>query len=151
MKNILAFQDKFQAVLEGISQQDKMNQEYVLLVEGEIAKKRTERLGVVSADDSVRWDDLRRQLSKLQQPINRMEQQLRDIQDHLNGTERLDVLQWLSTVPYKKHHEQTRKDILSGTGTWLYREQQLLDWQVSSVSSIMWLHGAPGSGKSKLV
>ena len=80
-----------------------------------------------------------------------MEQQLRDIQDGLNRTERLDIIQWLSPLPYKKHHEQTCKDILSGTGTWLLKQQQLLEWQVSSSSSIMWLHGAPGSGKSKLV
>ena len=151
MKDILAFQDKFQAVLGEISQQDKKNQDYVLLVEAEIAKKRTEQLGVLSSNDSVRRNDLRRQLSKMQQPINRIEQQLRDIQDGLNGTERLNVIQWLSPLPYMKHHEQTRKDILGGTGTWLLQEQQLLDWQVSSASSIMWLHGVPGSGKSKLV
>ncbi len=151
MKNTLAFQDKFQAILGEISQQDKKNQDYVLLVEAEIIKKRTERLEVLSSNNSVRCDDLRRQLSKMQQPINRIEQQLRDIQDGLNEDERLDILQWLSPVPYKKHHAQTRKDILSGTGTWLLQEQQLLDWQLSSASSIMWLHGAPGSGKSKLV
>lgn len=151
MKNILAFQDMFQAALEEISQQDKKNQDYVLLVEAEIAKKRTKRLGVLSSDDSVRCDDLRRRLSKMQQPISRIEQQLRDIKDGLKGTERLDILQWLSRLPYKKHHEQTRKDILSGTGSWLLQEQQLVDWQVSSASSIMWLHGASGSGKSKLV
>ena len=87
----------------------------------------------------------------MQQPISRMEQQLRDIKDGLNRTERLDIIQWLSPLPYKTHHEQTRKDILSGTGTWFLQEQQLLEWQVSSSSSIMWLHGAPGSGKSKLV
>ncbi len=150
MKNVVAFQDKFKAILEKISQQDKKNQEYASLVEAEIANKRTERLGVLSADDSARYDDLRMQLSKMQQPISRIEQQLRDIQDGLKVTKRLDILQWLSPIPYKKHHEQTRKDILSGTGSWLLQEQQLLDWEVSSASSIMWLHGAPGSGKSKL-
>ena len=151
MKNVFAFQDKFQAILEGISHQDKKNQDYASLVEAEIAYKRTERPGVVSTDDTVRYDDLKKHLSEMQQPISRIEEQLRDIQDGLDGTERLKILQWLSPVPYKKHHAQTRKDILSGTGTWLLQEQQLLDWQVSSASSIMWLHGAPGSGKSKLV
>ena len=119
-------------------------------MEAEIAKKRTERLGVLSSNDSVRRNDLRRQLSKMQQPVDRIEQQLRDIQDGLKGSERLDILQWLSPIPYKKHHEQTRKDISSGTGIWFLQDQQLLDWQVSSAPTIMWLHGAPGSGKSKL-
>ena len=151
MKNILAFQDKFQTILEEISQHDKKNQGYASLVEAEIADKRAERLGVLCADDTVRYDDLRRQLSNMQKPISRIEQQLRDIQDGLDEDERLDIIQWLSPLPYKKHHEQTRKDILSGTGSWLLQDEQLLDWEVSSTSSIMWLHGAPGSGKSKLV
>ena len=151
MKNTLAFQNKVQAILGKISQQDKKNQDYVLLVEAEVAKKRTERLGVLSSNNSVRYDDLRTQLSKMQQPINRIGQRLRDIQDGLNDDERLNILQWLSPVQYKKHHEQARKDILSGTGAWLLQERQLLNWQVSSASSIIWLHGAPGSGKSKLV
>ena len=150
MKNVLTFQDKFQALIQEINQQDKKTLDYASLVEAEIAKTRTERLGVLSSADIVRCNDLRRQLSNMQQPINRIEQQLRDIQDGLKGSERLDILQWLSPVPYKKHHEQTRKDILSGTGIWFLQDRQLLDWQVSSASSIMWLHGAPGSGKSKL-
>ena len=151
MKTVLAFQDKFKAVLGEISKQDKKNQDYILLVEEELAKKRTERVGTLCSDHSTRYDDLRKQLRNMQQPINRIEQQLRNIQDGLDGTARLDILHWLSPVPYKKHHEQTRRDILTGTGTWLLHEQQLLDWQLSSSSSIMWLHGAPGSGKSKLV
>lgn len=151
MKNILVFQDKFQAILDEISQQDKKCQDLASLVEAEIASKTTEKRGVLLATDTVRYDDLRRELNEIQQPIDRMEQHLRDIQDGLNCTERLSILQWISPMPYKKHHQQTRKDILGGTGTWLLQEQQLLDWQVSSASSIMWLHGVPGSGKSKLV
>ena len=151
MKNILAFQDKFQAILDGISECDKKNQDLASLVEAEIIYKRTEQLGALSADDTVRYDDLRTQLSEIQRPINCIEQHLHHIQDDLDVTERLNILQWLSSVPYKKHHEQTRKDILSSTGSWLLQEPQFLNWWVSSASSIMWLHGAPGSGKSKLV
>ena len=151
MKNILAFQGKFQALLDEISQRDKMNQDLASLVAAEITYKRREQLGALSADGTIRYNDLRRQLSEIQRPINRIEQHFQDIQDNLDVTERLDILQWLSPVPYKKHHEQTRKDILSSTGSWLLREQQFLDWRVSSASSIMWLHGLPGSGKSKLV
>ena len=148
---MLAFQDNFQTILEEISQHDKMNQNYASLVEAEIAYKGRERLSVSSADVIVRYDDLRRQLNDMQKPISRIDQQMRDIQDDLDEDERLQIIQWLSPVPYKRHHEQTRKDILSGTGSWLLQDKQLLDWEVSSTSSIMWLHGVPGSGKSKLV
>jgi Cdc6-like AAA superfamily ATPase len=40
---------------------------------------------------------------------------------------------------------------LSGTGTWLLRRQEFLQWESSTTSEILWLHGIPGSGKSKIV
>lgn len=49
------------------------------------------------------------------------------------------------------HHTQAQKDILSVTCEWLLNDECLLEWRKSSCSSIMWLHGPPGFGKSKLV
>ncbi|KAH7310162.1 hypothetical protein BKA65DRAFT_559174 [Rhexocercosporidium sp. MPI-PUGE-AT-0058] len=42
-------------------------------------------------------------------------------------------------------------EILSGTGQWLLSDPLFNKWKKESVSSILWLHGVPGSGKSKLV
>ena len=44
-----------------------------------------------------------------------------------------------------------REDIQSGTGEWLFEKAELKRWKSSSESSVLWLHGIPGSGKSKLV
>ncbi|RDW68744.1 uncharacterized protein DSM5745_08504 [Aspergillus mulundensis] len=63
----------------------------------------------------------------------------------------VDRNDWLSTEPYKKHHNKTRKDFLAGTGTWLLTHPLYKECKDSSASSLLWLHGIPGSGKSKLV
>ena len=90
-------------------------------------------------------------LQDLGQPINRMETQLKSIQDSLDNGKRATILNWLSPTPYIMYHTQAQKDILSGTGEWFLNNERLLEWRKSSSSSIMWLHGPPGFGKSKLV
>ncbi len=42
-------------------------------------------------------------------------------------------------------------NVLPETGQWLLRDTNYELWQRESVSSLRWLHGMPGSGKSKLV
>jgi hypothetical protein len=67
------------------------------------------------------------------------------------ASKRMEILRWISPEPYIQHHEQTKKDVLSGTGQWLLSDPIFDKWKKESVSSILWLHGIPGSGKSKLV
>jgi hypothetical protein len=62
-----------------------------------------------------------------------------------------EILQWLSPEPYLQHHKQMKKDILPGTGAWFLADPIFEKWKYDSGSSILWLHGIPGSGKSKLV
>jgi hypothetical protein len=63
---------------------------------------------------------------------------------------RSKILQWISDEPYKQHHEQTRSEVLEGTGMWLLQDPKFQQWKNDSASSVLWLHGIPGSGKSKL-
>jgi hypothetical protein len=65
-------------------------------------------------------------------------------------SKRTEILRWISPEPYMQHHEQTKRDVLSGTGKWLLSDLVFDKWKRESVSSILWLHGIPGSGKSKL-
>lgn len=67
------------------------------------------------------------------------------------GSERRRILNWLSEEPYPRHHILIRNDFLEGTGQWLLSSPEYMTWKGESASSILWLHGIPGSGKSKLV
>ncbi|KAI9853467.1 MAG: hypothetical protein M1824_001230 [Vezdaea acicularis] len=90
-------------------------------------------------------------LSQLGRPINRSAAQLSDLHDCLKREERLEIFRWMSTVPHRSHHENTGNDFLPQSGQWLLQKREFIEWRQSSVSSILWLHGIPGSGKSKIV
>jgi len=60
-------------------------------------------------------------------------------------------MQWLSEEPFLGHHNLMKEDVLEGTGQWLLSDPVFKRWKDESASSILWLHGIPGSGKSKLV
>jgi AAA domain len=89
--------------------------------------------------------------SDLQRPLNRLTFQLNQMEDNLSKQQRLEVLLWLSKVAYRKHHVNMSADLLPGSCAWLERNSVFLDWSNASVSSVLWLHGIPGSGKSKLM
>ena len=90
-------------------------------------------------------------LRQLEQPIDRSAVQLSELQDHLLQSERTSILSWLSKIPYRKIHRMTGKDVLPRSGEWIWQNEEFLDWTKSSVSSILLLHGIPGSGKTKLM
>ena len=97
------------------------------------------------------YERLKRILNDLQKPIDRIEKRLQELQDGLSEAERIKILYWLSPLPYEQYHNQSKRDVMPGTGGWFLNDDQLLAWRRSSSSSIMWLRGIAGSGKSKLM
>ncbi|KAI8724319.1 NACHT domain-containing protein [Fusarium sp. LHS14.1] len=94
--------------------------------------------------------ELKRMLKDFEAPIKRWDEALHAIADQLHATRRTEILSWISKEPYRQHHMQTRSEVLEGTGKWLLQDATFLRWKNESASSILWLHGIPGSGKSKL-
>ena len=89
-------------------------------------------------------------LARINGPLNRMNEDLKTMKDHFERSKREDILFWISSQPYPQHHEQTKKGLVRGTGQWLLQDPVFQNWKDGSTSSILWLHGIPGSGKSKL-
>lgn len=94
---------------------------------------------------------LKSMLEELQMPIDRIERDLHDLRDDLDDANRVKILQWISSIPYEQHYKQASTDLMAGTGRWFLKDDELLEWRGSSTSSIMWLRGIAGSGKSKLM
>ena len=90
-------------------------------------------------------------LLQLQQPILRSAVQLSELHDRLKHSERLTLLNWLSKVPYKAIHKFIGKDVLSESGEWILQNPEFADWNRCSAPSTLFLHGIPGSGKTKLM
>lgn len=61
-----------------------------------------------------------------------------------------DLREWLSIAPYYSHHDSVLKCRLQNAGRWLLDNPVYGDWKDSSCSSLLLLHGIPGSGKSTL-
>ncbi|KAK1622133.1 hypothetical protein BDP81DRAFT_508781, partial [Colletotrichum phormii] len=53
-------------------------------------------------------------------------------------------------VPYPSHRQNACRGRLNGSGEWLLKHREFIHWRGSSYSSVFWLHGIPGCGKTKL-
>ncbi|KAI2634056.1 hypothetical protein GGS21DRAFT_543965 [Xylaria nigripes] len=89
-------------------------------------------------------------IARLETPLSRWNEALTKISDGLSDAERTKVLLWISKEPYEDYHNSERKDFIAGTGEWLLSHPTFRTWKDESASSLFWLHGIPGSGKSKL-
>ena len=142
---------KFSCHLDDINEQEKKVKDHIYLVEAECRGDVERTLDDLSLEEEKNFNDLKGILQDLQQPINRMERGLQTLHDGFTEDKRNKILQWISPIPYIEHHNQAKRDVLAGTGAWFLKDEKVLRWLSSSSSSIMWLHGIAGSGKSKLM
>jgi hypothetical protein len=99
---------------------------------------------------NTEFGNMTRLLEEIEGPLSRMSDDLKNVRDQYDESKREDILHWISPVPYPQHHYQMRKGVVAGTGRWLLEDRLFHEWKEESTSSILWLHGIPGSGKSKL-
>lgn len=121
------------------------------MLDSEYSQNVEQDLAALSLEEKTNHQHLKSVLNDLQKPIDRIERNLQYLQDDLSEAKRIQILRWLSPLPYEQYHNQARRDVMAGTGNWFLNDDQLLAWRVSSSSSIMWLRGIAGSGKSKLM
>lgn len=103
----------------------------------------------------LRWNKIEHHLVKalndLKDPVQRIAEDISSVQDNLKEKERVKVFEWLTMIPSSSHHREKSRSLLSGSCNWLLRKKEFKEWMEASTSSILWLHGIPGSGKSMLV
>ncbi|KAJ9218119.1 hypothetical protein DTO166G4_510 [Paecilomyces variotii] len=91
------------------------------------------------------------QLNSTQGQIEIVKDRISGIWEYLDGEKRHEMLLWISVIPFEDHHRIAKEGRTENTGTWLLRHDQYVEWQSSQQSTILWLHGIPGAGKTKLV
>jgi hypothetical protein len=106
-----------------------------------------EKLAAGSEEMKKHTEQMLKLSEQLSHPVKRVAEQLSQITDLMDTEKRLGILQWLSIVLYEQHHQNVRKDRLLGSGMWLLSRSEFTLWRSSSMSSILWLHGIPDSGK----
>ncbi|KAF8427950.1 hypothetical protein EV426DRAFT_640542 [Tirmania nivea] len=98
--------------------------------------------------DSIR---LRALLQDFNPVILRMDTTVTAVHEEIKEQERITILKWFSTIPYKDHHDHACEGRVELTGSWLFERREFIDWQQSEKPNLLWLHGIPGAGKTKLV
>ncbi|KAF8417658.1 ankyrin repeat-containing domain protein [Tirmania nivea] len=73
------------------------------------------------------------------------------INRNVEEEKRIKILRWYSTIPYQSHHDHACEGRVEHTGTWLFKRKEFVGWEKSRAPAILWLHGIPGAGKTKLV
>ncbi|OAR05768.1 hypothetical protein LLEC1_02434 [Akanthomyces lecanii] len=68
----------------------------------------------------------------------------------LDDEDRCKVFLWLSDVPYETDHYNATKGRVEGTGQWLLDNEKYHSWRNARSSTVLWLNGIPGAGKTKL-
>ncbi|KAI9787365.1 MAG: hypothetical protein M1816_007651 [Peltula sp. TS41687] len=95
-------------------------------------------------------DQLKQLLKEMREPIVRTDDRVATLWDRSNQSERSGILSWTSNVPYEANHKTASEGRTADTGQWLLTHERYLQWRKSSASMILWLHGIPGAGKTKL-
>ncbi|TGO46429.1 hypothetical protein BOTNAR_0588g00050 [Botryotinia narcissicola] len=117
--------------------------------------KLTQNIQQDMSSAELKWNKIEHHLVKvlndLKDPVQRIAEDLSSVQDNLNEMERVKVFEWLTMIPSSSHLREKFRSLLSGSCNWLLTKKEFKEWMDASTSSILWLHGIPGSGKSMLV
>ncbi|KAF8247054.1 hypothetical protein K440DRAFT_661671 [Wilcoxina mikolae CBS 423.85] len=136
-----------QSLLDSIDTHDGTVRKEANLADAEYQRFASLNLVQVVTDHGFQLRDI---LGELEKPILRIELAVTVMYEDLQESKRNTILQWLSSAPYPQHHENVQEGILENTGEWLLQHETFRRWQTSSASTILWLHGIPGAGKTKL-
>lgn len=86
-------------------------------------------------------DKIQKLRQLLQAPILRIDSRVADLCERLDSSERLDILEWISSIRYEENHDFACQGRTSGTGKWLLQHERYQEWRMSSASMILWLNG----------
>lgn len=122
-----------------------------------IAAKETTVLDLARLIDAKLGQDTNTSIKAVRDLLIRIEAPMERLAQHTNASfsavqqdYRLEILRWLSPVPFSRHHEAHSESRISTTGQWLFDHTRYREWDVASSSTFLLLHGVPGSGKTAL-
>ncbi|KAI0474545.1 hypothetical protein F4859DRAFT_514397 [Xylaria cf. heliscus] len=79
-----------------------------------------------------------------------IQDQIKMVLDQMNDEDQIKMLEWISPIPYGRHHNRVKEARTSDTCEWLLENDRFRQWEDASSSTILWLQGSPGAGKTFL-
>lgn len=81
-------------------------------------------------------------LNALNAPLTRVDENVQHLLEQVDEGERIGLLEWISPIPFGKHHDNVKDKRTSGTGEWLLQNQEFRTWEETNKSGIFWLQGS---------
>lgn len=151
LSSVFVTEDEFESLIRKMDLDQSNVDRCAAILDAENLNDNSDSLEALSIGQHEKHAGLMNLLHTIDGPILRMSSQLNGIEDHLDRFKRFEILRWVSAQPYLEHHEQISKRALAGTGRWLLEDPIYASWHKGSTSSLLWLHGKVGAGKSTLV
>ncbi|RPB08085.1 hypothetical protein P167DRAFT_578659 [Morchella conica CCBAS932] len=127
---------------------DLQTLEKTVIANAEVAEKEAADAG--RSDNTEQVKNLKLLLSQMQTPLTEIELVVKKLFASVESERYLKILIWFSQMPFASHHAYFSKHRRHATGDWLLEHQKYGKWKMSDESSIFWLRGGPGCGKSYL-
>lgn len=89
-------------------------------------------------------------LLNLHDSVDQIDDRMRQLFDKMEIREMLEALDYFSDVKFGEQHQKKVESRTPGTGMWLLAHSKFKKWEQTDESSILWLQGAVGMGKSFL-
>ncbi|KAJ5362328.1 hypothetical protein N7541_003172 [Penicillium brevicompactum] len=87
-------------------------------------------------------------LEALNAPMTRIDEGVSRLLQRMDESDRIEMLEFISPIPFGKHHDNIKEERVDGTGEWLIQNTEFRNWEESRSSGLFWLHGSPGTGKT---
>ncbi|KAH8432427.1 uncharacterized protein LDX57_010063 [Aspergillus melleus] len=150
-KGFLQIFSTFEDLIKEIEKQQVIVEDLARLVDSENSQQKGDTILEKLEDVSHEQDLLKEFLKSFQDPITSMTNGIVDLQRRSEGQEEKNILNWLSPISHSGHHQRLRTDRLPVSGLWVFDQPEYVTWRTSNRSSLLWLHGYPGTGKSTLM
>ncbi|KAH8722233.1 hypothetical protein BGZ61DRAFT_416922 [Ilyonectria robusta] len=89
-------------------------------------------------------------LQSLDTPLRHVDDGIRELLENIDEAQLREALEYISPIRFGNHHQSKHDARTLGTCEWLLKHPIFLEWEESSSSSILWLRGQMGAGKSYL-
>ncbi|KAL6815050.1 hypothetical protein J3E69DRAFT_370534 [Trichoderma sp. SZMC 28015] len=89
-------------------------------------------------------------LKNLDEPLKNVENTVKKLLQKVEDGTVEQALEYISTIPIGEHQQEKREARTPRTCEWLLNHSRFIEWERSSYSSMLWLQGNVGAGKSFL-
>lgn len=97
---------------------------------------------VVQACGAVQLQEHQNLLQSLSAPLRRVDENVKNLIEHLQEKSLDEALDYISAIPIGKHHFEKRETRAPETCEWLLKHRRFLEWEESSCSATLWLQGS---------